>query len=113
MREDHAWKPNCFPWPFWLVRRSTKLEACNCAMQSAVVRDIMTCEIGRKDPDSDVVEITLPVMVNTKQIEKGDELVVFWEAREELKKKPAGTKEVDPWVTASRQMKSRRTEQGE
>ncbi len=112
LREDHAWKPSCFPWPVWMVRRSPKLEECNCAMKDSVVRDITTCEVDRKDPDSDVVEITLPVMANTRHIGKGDELVVFWEAKQE-REKLAVTRDADPWVMASRQMKSRRVEQGE
>ena len=112
MREDHAWKPNCFPWPFWLVRRSSMDRRCNCVLQNAVVRDIMMSEMDRKDPDSDVVEITLPIMTNTKQIEEGDELVVHWEAKQDQKNKKEANA-LDKWAPIARKMKSQRIEQSE
>ena len=109
---DHAWRPHCFPWPFWLVRRSQKPEECNCVLKIAVVRDIMTCEVDRTDPVSDAVEITIPVMTNTKDIAQGDALVVLWEAKLEAKKLPHA-KSPDQWARVSKQMKTRRSQQHE
>ena len=83
-RTDHAWKNGDFPWPFWLVRRSTIAEECNCAIAMCQTRHVSTVEVPAAVGISqgtclvDTVEVSIPVLSNTKALAVGDELVVHW-----------------------------------
>ena len=76
-------------------------------LKTAIVRDIMTCEVDRTDPVSDAVDITIPVMTNTKDIAQGHALVVFWEAKSQAQKQTQA-KTLDQWARVSKQMKTHR-----
>ena len=83
-RTDHAWKGSDFPWPFWLVRRSVTAEECNCAIVSCQTRHVSTFGVPADAGGSagnclvDIVEVSVPVLSNTKVLAVGDELVVHW-----------------------------------
>ena len=82
-RSDHAWKGTDFPWPFWLVRRSVNAEECNCTIAPYQARNVSTFGVpagaGVSDPKClvDTVEVSVPMLCNTKALAVGDELVVF------------------------------------
>jgi hypothetical protein len=80
---DHNWKHNAFPGVFWLVRRSDKVDECNCELTAVIVRSVATfaCDGLLGDPFVDSLDICLPLMVNFKPLGKGEELVVFWKSK--------------------------------
>ena len=81
------WKANHFPWPLWLVRRTENPNASNCKLVDFTSRVINTfaCSNPREqgapadsNAEVDALDTEFPVMVNSKAINSGDELVVFW-----------------------------------
>jgi hypothetical protein len=80
---DHDWKQNNFPWPFWVVRRSDRVDECNCELTAVTVRSVATVAGGGQlgGPFVDSLDISVPLMVNFKLLGKGDELVVFWKSK--------------------------------
>jgi hypothetical protein len=82
---DHDWKQNSFPWPFWVVRRSDRVDECNCELTAVTVRSVATFAGGGQlgGPFVDSLDISVPLMVNFKPLGKGDELVVFWKSKDQ------------------------------
>lgn len=79
------WKSGNFPWPFWLVRRvDCDMPGVNCKLTpytSRVVNTFGASSAGAeqsKDAVVVTVETEFPVMVNTKAIQAGEDLVVLW-----------------------------------
>ena len=63
-------------------------EECNCTIESYQTRHVSTFGVpagaGVSDPKSlvDTVEVSVPVLCNTKALAVGDELVVHWKKAE-------------------------------
>jgi len=76
------WKPTHFPWPFWAVKRTDVSAQANCVLQPWTVRCVGTfAQNTPADGDDlklDAMCVTIPIMVNSKPLERGDELVVYW-----------------------------------
>ena len=102
----HSWQDTHFPWPFWLVSRASTHVECNCVLKTFTARQIMTFGHGKRDPLVDDMETRVPVMVNDKDVKKGEELRVFWQAREATKKKAQATKK--SWVDVAKAELKRR-----
>ena len=104
-RSDHAWKDTDFPWPFWLVRRSMIQDECNCTIVSYTTRQVSTFSAPSDEGGSkpkcliDTVEVSVPLLCNTKALAVGDELVVFWKKAEVAS--PRATKPPKIWQTAA------------
>jgi hypothetical protein len=79
---DHDWKQSSFPWPFWVVRRSDRYDECNCELKTVTVRAVHTLAWDKQlcEPFVDTIDVSVPLMVNFKPLDKGDELVVFWKS---------------------------------
>jgi hypothetical protein len=79
---DHKWKQSSFPWPFWVVRRSDMYDECNCELKTVTVRAVHTFPWDKQlcKPFVDTIDVSVPLMVNFKPLDKGDELVVFWKS---------------------------------
>ena len=75
-------------------------------MKTFTARQIMTFGHGKRDPLVDDMETRVPVMVNDKDVKKGEELRVFWQAREATKKKAQATKK--SWVDVAKAELKRR-----
>ena len=93
-RSDHAWKASDFPWPLWLVKRSTTVDECNCQFEMCATRHVSTYQTSAHaatDQSSctvDTAEVTIPVLTNTKDISAGEELVVHWKKKEKSSSTP-------------------------
>ena len=94
---DHDWKATSFPWPFWVVRRSDRKDECNCELKAVTVRSVATFAWDKQlgDPFVDTIDISVPLMVNSKPLGKGEELVVFWKSKG---LKPVSKVTVMTWV---------------
>ena len=94
---DHDWKATSFPWPFWVVRRSDRKDECNCELKAVTVRSVATFAWDKQlgDPFVDTIDISVPLMVNSKPLGKGEELVVFWKSKGV---KPVSKVTVMTWV---------------
>ena len=79
---SHDWKSSHFPWPFWLVRRCEKAEDANCTLVDWRIAGVATMAaataVEGSDPQVDTSHVSLPVLVNSMSIERGQELVVHW-----------------------------------
>ena len=88
-RSDHEWRASDFPWPFWLVQRSGTEAECNCVNEPCTTRHVSTYQVSAVAEEFpclvDTVEVTVPVMTNTKEIRAGQELVVFWKGEVKVK----------------------------
>ncbi|MCP4242724.1 MAG: hypothetical protein GY772_19380 [bacterium] len=102
--EGHAWKPCNFPWPFWAVRRSDDPAQCNCVLRGVTVNSVSTFGLGRAvdgegAPSGTAVspsELVIEMMTNDRDIEKDEELVVFWPPRA-TPAKPVTTPKARTW----------------
>ncbi|MCP4243425.1 MAG: hypothetical protein GY772_22965 [bacterium] len=87
--EGHSWRPCNFPWPFWAVRRSQDPSQCNCVLRGVTVNVVAALGFGRPaggegPPGGAAVspsELVLEMLTNDRDLEKGEELVVFWPPR--------------------------------
>jgi hypothetical protein len=77
---DHDWKATHFLWPFWVVRRSDSGSGTNCKLQWVTVNTVHAGSEKAIMPEAIVnaYDVSLPVLVNTEDIRKGDELVCHW-----------------------------------
>ena len=86
----HEWKANHFPVPFWAVQRRPLVHGTKCELQSIEVATAQTFPLGSSgEPAVQMSSVSLPVLRNTKEIAKGEELVVHWPVREANKSKQA------------------------
>jgi hypothetical protein len=94
---DHDWKQNSFPWPFWVVRRSDRYDECNCELTQVTVRAVHTFAWDKQLCEGlvDTIDVSVPLMVNFKPLDKGDELVVFWKSTGQ---KPVAKQSVTTWM---------------
>ena len=89
---DHDWKPNNFPWPFWVVTRVESATGANCGFKDLTVNVVSTGS-GADVIDEAVVEacaVTLPVLTNVVDLKAGDILVAQWQGY--APKRPPETK---------------------
>ena len=79
---SHDWKQSHFPWPFWLVRRCDREEDANCKLVDWKVVGVSTMTAATaavsSEPLVDASYVTIPVLVNTKDLVRGQELIVHW-----------------------------------
>jgi hypothetical protein len=101
----HEWKNSHFPWPFWLVKRCEQEENANCILAPWLIRSINAMSAAGQEPVVGSYEVTIPVMVNTKDISKGEELVVYWPSKAQPK---ASKVKSQTWVdSAAKQLKKK------
>ena len=105
---DHDWKATHFMWPFWVVRRSVSDAGTNCKLQMVTVNAIHTGSEKTILPEAVVnaYDVTFPVMVNTKDVDKGDELVCHWPAAPAPKRAPP-TYKVATWSSQAKRAKTK------
>jgi hypothetical protein len=73
---DHEWKSSHFAWPYWVIRRvPAGSEEANCKVSAVTVHLVRTFQVA-DDPTVPTLEIDLPVIVNTKDLNAKDELIV-------------------------------------
>ena len=81
------------------------MEECNCAIATYQTRHVSTIEIPAAVGVTqstclvDAVEVSLPVLTNTKALAAGDELIVHWRSRA----KPTQTSKTRTWQDAATQ----------
>ena len=76
---QHSWKPAHFPWPLWFVKRVADVDQANCSFEDVDTRCVSTyAHKGGGDPFADNCDVILPVLVNTKALDAGEELRVLW-----------------------------------
>ena len=77
---DHDWKVTHFMWPVWVVRRSVSDAGTNCKLQWVTVNTVHAGSEKSIIPEAVVnaYDVTLPVLINTEDVRKGDELVCPW-----------------------------------
>ena len=89
--EQHNWMPGHNPWPLWFVRRVSDAQESNCHFEDAHVRMVTTfAPASPLEPFADNVDITIPTLVNTSALVKGEELKVMWMQRQKHKPERAG-----------------------
>ncbi len=94
--EGHQWKPCNFAWPFWAVRRCDEPAQSNCVLTRVSVNTVSTFGLGRsREAPAGVcgavvapAELLLEMMTNDRDLEKDEELVVYWPARASEKATP-------------------------
>ena len=65
------------------MKRVCEPDESNCRFENVDVRMVSTCtQIGCGEAFADNFDLTLPVLVNTKVLNVGDELRVCWKANE-------------------------------
>ena len=76
---DHEWKASHFPWPFWQIQRREAVAGTNCHLEAVTMLVALTSTAnGWGEPLVDAVNIDVPIITNTMDVEKGDELIVHW-----------------------------------
>jgi hypothetical protein len=76
---DHEWKASHFPWPFWQVQRREADTGTNCQMTTVTMLVALTSTAsGWAEPLVDTVNIDVPIITNSVDVEKGEELIVHW-----------------------------------
>ena len=74
----------------------------NCAFQDVDARTVSTFQSAGSPPSealADSIDITVPMLVNTKALAKGDELVVQWATAKRVAKK---TQAPATWASQAR-----------
>ena len=77
---QHNWTASHNPWPLWFIARVGNVDDSNCTFEMENVLTISTFQPQFGEATSDNLDATLPVLVNTKPLNKGDELRVHWVA---------------------------------
>ena len=89
---QHNWMPGHNPWPLWFVKRVLDTEQANCKFEEVLVRMVSTfAPAAPLEAFADNVDITIPMLVNTKAVAAGDELRVLWAPRHKQKAEQGGT----------------------
>ena len=105
VHSQHNWVNGNFPWPLWFVKRAHGTQECNCQFKQVEVRCIGTFQMptsaAAEEAFADNFDLSLPMLVNTKPLREGEELVVFWPS------KPKVTKEKKVQVTWASQARSK------
>ena len=66
--------------PAWLARRSTSTQECNMELQTIPIDEVLTIGAGKEDTVFAAAHsITVPVFVNSEDIAKGQEIVIYSE----------------------------------
>lgn len=96
----HAWRPTSNPWPFWGVRRTSEAKDANLEFTVVAVNHVLAFNHPQlpEAPMVEAIEICLPVLRNTREIEKGDELVALWVNRIPPEPKAKKGPRVKTWV---------------
>ena len=103
----HEWKNSNFPWPFWQVRREATQSVCNCGFEEWIFRSVCTMSISEQAPLADAWDVMIPIITNTEDLVKGQELVVHWPMPSQAK--TTKNKKATTWVdVASRASKKSR-----
>jgi len=92
---SHAWTSKHFPHPFWVVQKTEAVERANCVLLPVTIRSVCSfavdlstnVEVPAGEPVADAAIVQTFVMKNTKEIKKGEELVVHWPAAKDTAKK--------------------------
>ena len=88
---QHNWMPGHNPWPLWFVKRVADAKESNCHIQDVLVRMVTTfAPPSPLEAFSDNVDITIPTLVNTSAVVKGEELKVLWIQRQKDKAQKTG-----------------------
>ena len=80
--QGEEWSPKHSPFMFWGIRRSHEEDKWNCEIEAVVVNLVLaagfneTAHFAGEDPVSDAAFVELPVLVNTRAICKGEEVVL-------------------------------------
>lgn len=96
----HQWKPGHNPWPFWGVKRTDDRDKSNLEMAAVAVNQVVAFngETVLAAPLVQTVDMSLPVLRNFKEIERGEELVAFWTNREPPQPKPKKGTKAKTWL---------------
>ncbi len=97
----HDWKSSRFPWPFWAVRRLVSDAGTNCKLARVTVNTVRTGSDKFIIPEAvvDAYDVSLPVLINTVDINRCDELVAHWPSIGTAPKKKQGPKyTVQTWA---------------
>ena len=79
------------PWPLWFVKRASDAQESNCKFEDVDVRMVTTfAPPSPLEAFADNVDITIPTLVNTSAVVKGEELKVLWVQRQKNKAEKAG-----------------------
>ena len=96
----HNWMPGHSPWPLWFVTRASDAEESNCQFVDVDVRMVTTfAPASPLEAFADNVDITIPTLVNTSALVKGEELKVVWMQRQKNKAQKA---EKITWASQAR-----------
>ena len=105
---DHDWKATHFLWPFWVVRRSDSGSGTNCKLQWVTVNTVHTGSEKPIIPEAVVnaYDVTLPVLINTEDVRKGDELVCHWPVAFTAPKRAPPKYTVSTWASQVKRPKT-------
>jgi hypothetical protein len=105
---DHDWKATHFMWPFWVVRRSVSDAGTNCKLQWVTVNTVHTGSEKPIIPEAVVnaYDVTLPVLINTEDVRKGDELVCHWPVASTAPKRAPPKYTVSTWASQVKRQKT-------
>ena len=79
---QHSWMPGHNPWPLWFIKRVGEVGDSNCSFQEMDVRVVSTFDLQDDgEAFASNFDMTLPVLVNSKDLSVGEELRVFWAVR--------------------------------
>ena len=81
--------------PAWVAQKTEAIELANCVLFEVTIRSVCSfvveastnVEVPSGEPVADASIVRTFVMKNTKEIKKGDELVVHWPAAKDTAKK--------------------------
>ena len=80
--ETHNWTAGHNPWPLWYVQKAIDVSDSNCIFEEVDVRCVNTFAFKSSavagEPMADSIDLTIPVLVNTKALAENDELIVHW-----------------------------------
>ena len=106
---QHAWVPGNNPWPLWHIKRVHVKEESNCVFLDVDVRNVSTFQpavaptvagAAKAEAFADNYDVVVPVLVNTKPLAEGEELQVFWTARQ-LSSKASKSSQIT-WASQAR-----------
>ena len=105
---DHEWKATHFTWPFWVVRRSVSGAGTNCKLQWVTVNTVHTGSEKPIIPEAVVnaYDVTLPVLINTEDVRKGDELACHLPVASTAPKRAPPQYTVSTWASQVKRQKT-------
>ena len=105
---DHQWKDHHCMWPFWVVRRSVIGAGTNCKLHWVTMNTVHTGSDKSIMPEAVVkaYDVTLPVLINTEDIRKGDDLVCHWPVADTAPKDKRPKYKVSTWASEAKRQKT-------